>query len=49
MTKCIISICTGEGTKTIKGAKYYPEQFNGKLLCEEHYKVREYMRDDGSG
>ena len=37
MTKCIVSICTDEGTKKITDAKYYPE-YNGKLLCEEHYK-----------
>lgn len=49
MTKCIISVCTNEGTKTIKDAKYYPEEFNDKLLCEEHYKEREYMGDDNSG
>ena len=49
MVKCIVSICTGEGTKTITDAKHYPEEYNGKLLCEEHYNVREYMKDDGSG
>jgi len=48
MTKCFVSLCTGEGVKTIKDAKHYPE-YNGKLLCEEHYKLREYMKDDGSG
>ena len=48
MTKCIISICNNEGTKKITDAKNYPEQFNGKLLCDQCFQVREYMKDDNS-
>jgi len=47
MTKCIVSICTNEGTKKITDAKNYPE-YNGKLLCNDCFEVRKYMKDDNS-
>jgi len=48
MTKCIVSVCTNEGTKKITNAKIYPEEYNGKLLCDQCFEVREYMKDDNS-
>jgi len=48
LTKCIITTCTNEGTKTITDAKNYPEEYNGKLLCDDCFELRKYMGDDES-
>jgi len=32
------------GTHTITDALDYPETYNGKMLCDEHWKDREYQK-----
>ena len=48
MVDCFIKECKNEGTLTITDAMFYPQIYNGKTICEEHNKMRKYMKDDES-
>jgi len=47
MTDCFVCKLIGNtvvATKTITDALDYPETYNGKMLCEEHWQQREYQK-----
>ena len=47
MPKCFFeSICNEEGTEEITDATIFPERYNGKKLCKEHFERRKYMQEN---